>query len=81
MLLLHDLEYNTEYYTPMHPPGKYSLGAPPDDLSVLVAVAEQACQAITESLRYSPRESMACLPGGVWWCSGGDGHMSAEIGR
>jgi hypothetical protein len=66
-----------------------------DDLSALVAVAEQARQAILESLRYQStgRVWPACPahgPGtsptarhsdGVWWCNSGDGHVAAEIGH
>jgi hypothetical protein len=66
-----------------------------DDLSALVAVAEQARQAIMESLQYQStgREWPACPAHGlgtsptarhgtgVWWCDGGDGHVAAEIGH
>ena len=66
-----------------------------DDLSALVAVAEQARQAIMESLGYQttgrvwpacPEHGRGMSPVarhgiGVWWCDKGDGHMSAEIGR
>ena len=66
-----------------------------DDLSALVAVAEQAREAIMESPEYQStgRVSQACpahdlaaspqaLQGiGIWWCDGGGGHMSAEIGH
>jgi hypothetical protein len=66
-----------------------------DDLSALVAVAEQARQAIMESLGYQSTGSVwpACPahgPGtlpearhgtGVWWCDGGDGHVAAKIGH
>jgi len=65
------------------------------DLSALVAVAEQARQAIMESLQYQStgRAWPACPvhgPGtspvarhgtGVWWCDDGGGHVAAEIGR
>jgi hypothetical protein len=66
-----------------------------DDLSALVAVAEQTRQAIMESLGYQftgivwpacPAHGLGTWPAarrgtGVWWCDGGDGHVSAEIGR
>jgi hypothetical protein len=66
-----------------------------DDLSALVAVAEQARQSIMESLQYQStgREWPACPAHGlgtspearhgtgVWWCDGGDGHVAAEIGH
>ena len=66
-----------------------------DDLSALVAVAEQARQAIMESLGYQstgtvwpacPAHGLETLPEarngtGVWWCDGGNGHVSAEIGH
>jgi len=66
-----------------------------DDLSALVAVAEQARQAIMESLGYQstgavwpacPAHGLGTSPKarhgtGVWWCNGGDGHVSAEIGH
>jgi hypothetical protein len=66
-----------------------------DDLSALVAVAEQARQAIMESPQYQstgrvwpacPTHGLGTSPEarhgtGVWWCSGGHGHVSAEIGR
>jgi hypothetical protein len=66
-----------------------------DDLSALVAVAEQARQAIMESLRYQstgrawpacPAHGLGTSPRarhgtGVWWCNGDDGHVSAEIGH
>jgi hypothetical protein len=66
-----------------------------DDLSALVAVAEQARQAILESLEYQStgRVWPACRTHGlktspearhgtgVWWCDGGAGHVSAEIGH
>jgi hypothetical protein len=66
-----------------------------DYLSALVAVAEQARQAIMESLGYQstgkvwpacPAHGLGTLPAarhgtGVWWCAAGDGHVSAEIGR
>jgi hypothetical protein len=65
------------------------------DLSALVAVAEQARQAIMESLQYQstgkvwpacPAHGIGTSPEarhgtGVWWCDGGGGHVSAEIGR
>jgi hypothetical protein len=65
-----------------------------DDLSALVAVAEQARQAVTESLRYQstgrqwpgcPVHGLGTAPRahhgtGVWWCDSG-GHVTAEIGR
>jgi hypothetical protein len=66
-----------------------------DDLSALVVVAEQARQAITESLGYQstrivwpacPAHGLGTLPEarngtGVWWCDGGDGHVAANIGH
>lgn len=66
-----------------------------DDLSALVAVAEQARQAIMESLEYQPtgRVWPACWAHGlgtspeahhgtgVWWCNEGGGHVPAEIGH
>ncbi len=66
-----------------------------DDLSALVTVAEQARQAIMESLDYQstgavwpacPAHSLGTSPQvrhgtGVWWCDGGGGHVSAEIGQ
>ena len=66
-----------------------------DDLSALVAVAEQARQAIMESLRYQstgrvwpacPAHGAGTSPEvrrgtGVWWCDGGGGHVAAEIGH
>jgi len=66
-----------------------------DDLSALVAVAEQASQAIMESLQYQstgrvwpacPAHSVGTSPQarhgtGVWWCDGGYGHVAAEIGH
>jgi hypothetical protein len=66
-----------------------------DDLSALVAVAEQARQAIMESLGYQstgivwpacPAHGLGTLPEarngtGVWWCDGGDGHVAAKIGH
>lgn len=66
-----------------------------DDLSALVAVAEQARQAIMESLQYQstgrvwpacPAHDVGTSPEarhgtGVWWCDGGDGHVVAEIGH
>lgn len=66
-----------------------------DDLSALVAVAEQARQAIMESLGYQstgrvwpacPAHGLGTTPVarhgiGVWWCNGGDGHVPAQIGR
>jgi hypothetical protein len=66
-----------------------------DDLSALVAVAEQARQAIMESLQYQstgrvwpacPAHRLGTSPEarhgtGVWWCDGGDGHVAAEIGH
>ena len=66
-----------------------------DDLSALVAVAEQARQAIMESLRYQstgiswpacPQHALGASPEvrdrvGVWWCRGGDGHGVAQIGH
>ena len=65
------------------------------DLSALVAVAEQARQAIMESLGYQstgrvwpacPAHGLGTWPKarhgtGVWWCDGGDGHVSAQIGH
>jgi hypothetical protein len=66
-----------------------------DDLSALVAVAEQGRQAIMESLGYQstgtvwpacPAHGLGTLPearngAGVWWCDGGDGHVAAKIGH
>jgi GNAT superfamily N-acetyltransferase len=66
-----------------------------DDLSALVTVAEQARQAIMESLRYQstgkmwpscPVHGLGTSPQarhgtGVWWCDGGNGHVAAEIGH
>jgi hypothetical protein len=66
-----------------------------DDLSALVAVAEQARQAIMESLQYQstgrvwpacPAHGLGTTPTarrgtGVWWCDGDGGHAAAEIGR
>jgi hypothetical protein len=66
-----------------------------DDLSALVAVAEQARQAIMESLRYQstgrvwpacPAHGAGTSPmvrhgTGVWWCGEGHGHVAAEIGH
>lgn len=66
-----------------------------DDLSALVAVAEQARQAIMESLRYQSTGSVwpACPAHGtgtspearhgtgIWWCDQGGGHVAAEIGH
>lgn len=66
-----------------------------DDISALVAVAEQARQAVTESLDYQstgrwwpvcPTHGSATTPTarhgiGVWWCDGGGGHVAAEIGH
>src|SRR6266568_1262899 len=66
-----------------------------DDLSALVAVAEQARQAIMESLQYQstgrvwpacPAHGLGTSPEarhgtGLWWCDGGDGHVAAEIGH
>ena len=66
-----------------------------DDLSALLAVAEQARQAIMESLEYQstgtvwpacPAHGLGTSPGalngtGVWWCDAGDGHVAAEIGH
>ena len=65
------------------------------DLSAHVAVAEQARQAVMESLGYQstgavwpacPAHGLGTAPrarGGtaVWWCDGGDGHVVAEIGH
>jgi hypothetical protein len=65
------------------------------DLSALVAVAEQARQAIMESLRYQstgrvwpacPAHGAGTSPEarhgtGVWWCDEGGGHVAAEIGH
>jgi hypothetical protein len=65
------------------------------DLSALVAVAEQARQAIMESLQYQstgrvwpacPAHGVGTSPEarhgtGVWWCDGGNGHVAAEIGH
>ena len=66
-----------------------------DDLSALVAVAEQARQAIMESMQYQstgrvwpacPAHGLGTSPEarhgtGVWWCDGGNGHVAAEIGH
>ena len=66
-----------------------------DDLSALVAVAEQARQAIMESLGYQstgrvwpacPAHGGGTWPEarhgtGVWWCDGGGGHVAAQIGH
>jgi hypothetical protein len=66
-----------------------------DDLGALVALAEQARQAIMESLDYQftgrvwpacPAHGQGTTPDardgtGVWWCDSGDGHVAAEIGR
>ena len=66
-----------------------------DDLSALVAVAEQASQAVMESLDYQftgrawpacPEHGLCASPQarngtGVWWCDGDGGHVSAEIGH
>jgi hypothetical protein len=66
-----------------------------DDLSALVAVAEQARQAIMESLEYQstrrvwpacPAHGLGTSPearhgAGVWWCNAGSGHVCAEIGH
>jgi CheY-like chemotaxis protein len=67
-----------------------------DDLSALVAVAEQTRQAVMESLDYQSTGAVwpACLEHGrsvspeareergVWWCDGtNDGHVLAEIGK
>jgi hypothetical protein len=66
-----------------------------DDLSALVAVAEQAREAIMESLQYQstgrvwptcPAHGLATSPQarhgtGIWWCDGSGGHVSAEIGH
>lgn len=67
-----------------------------DDLSALVAVAEQARQAVMESLDYQftgrawpacPKHGLGTSPEarggiGVWWCGGdGNGHIVAEIGH
>jgi hypothetical protein len=66
-----------------------------DDLSALVAVAEQAREAVMESLHYQstgtvwptcPAHGLGTSPEardgtGVWWCDGDGGHVSAEIGR
>ncbi len=66
-----------------------------DDLSALGAVAEQARQAIMESLGYQstgrlwpacPAHGTGTSPEarhgtGVWWCDGGDGHVAADIGH
>ena len=66
-----------------------------DDLSALVAVAEQARQAIMESLQYQstgrvwpacPAHGAGTSPearhgAGVWWCDEGNGHVAAEIGH
>jgi hypothetical protein len=65
------------------------------DLSALVAVAEQARQAIMESLQYQstgtawpacPVHGLGTSPmarhgTGVWWCDAGDGHVAAQIGH
>lgn len=66
-----------------------------DDLTALVAVAEQASQAIMESLDYQFTEAVwpGCTDHGqgaspqarngsaVWWCGGNNGdHVLAEIG-
>lgn len=66
-----------------------------DDLSALVAVAEQARQAVMESLGYQstgrvwpacPAHRVGTSPSarrgtGVWWCDESNGHVAAEIGR
>ena len=66
-----------------------------DDLCALVAVAEQARQAIMESLDYQgtgtvwpacPAHSLGTSPDalngtGIWWCGGDGGHISAEVGH
>ena len=66
-----------------------------DELSALVAVAEQARQAVMESLDYQftgkvwpacPEHGLGASPQaytgtGIWWCDGDDGHVSAEIGH
>jgi hypothetical protein len=66
-----------------------------DDLSALVAVAEQASQAVMESLDYQftgrvwpacPEHGLCAAPQArhgvaVWWCDGNDGHVVAAIGR
>jgi hypothetical protein len=66
-----------------------------DDLSALVAVAEQASQAVMESLDYQctgrvwpacPEHGLCASPQarngiGVWWCDGNDGHVVAAIGH
>jgi len=65
-----------------------------DDLSALVAVAEQVREAVMESLNYQfmgkvwpacPAHGVATTPmarrgGGVWWCDSG-GHVAAKIGH
>ena len=65
------------------------------DLSALVAMAEQARQAVMESLQYQstgrtwpacPVHGLGTSPmarhgTGVWWCDDGGGHVAAEIGR
>jgi hypothetical protein len=65
------------------------------DLSALVAVAEQARQAIMESLGYQSTGRVwpacpvhgtvtspeACHGTGIWWCDQGSGHAVAVIGR
>ena len=66
-----------------------------DDLSALVAVAEQARRRSWSRCGTSPRGECG-LPArrtvlgtspearhgtGVWWCDGGDGHVAAEIGH
>jgi hypothetical protein len=75
--------------------GGISSSAAADDLSALVAVAEQARQAIMESLQYQstgrvwpacPAHGVGTSPEarhgtGVWWCDGGNGHVAAEIGH
>jgi hypothetical protein len=74
--------------------GIYSADAA-DDLCALVAVAEQASQAIMESLDYQTTGARwpACPAHGrltsptarhgtaAWWCDGDDGHAAAEIGH
>lgn len=66
-----------------------------DDLLALVAVAEQARQAIMESLGYQstgrvwpacPVHGAGTSPQarhgtGIWWCDEGGGHAAAEIGH
>jgi hypothetical protein len=66
-----------------------------DHLSALVAVAEQASQAVMESLDYQltgrvwpacPEHGLCASPQardgtGVWWCDGDGGHVSADIGH